>query len=48
MKKSKINVRELNPTMVKEDYQNVRTNKQEFLEGIKQGYLKSIASEYKN
>jgi len=42
------NVRELNPTMVKEDYQYVRTNKQEFLEGIKQGYLKSIASEYEN
>jgi len=42
------NVRELNPTMVKEDYQNVRTNKQEFLEGIKQGYLKSIAFENEN
>ena len=42
------NVRELNPTMVKEDYQYVRTNKQEFLEGIKQGYLKSIASEKEN
>jgi DNA-binding HxlR family transcriptional regulator len=40
------NVRELNPSMVKEDYQYVRTNKQEFLEGIKQSYLKSIA--YKN
>ena len=39
------NVRELNPTMVKEDYQYVRTNKQEFLDGIKQSYLKSIASE---
>ena len=36
------NVRELNPTMVKEDYQYVRTNKQEFLEAVKQGYLKSI------
>jgi len=36
------NVRELNPIMVKEDYQYVRTNKQEFLEMVKQGYLKSI------
>ena len=36
------NVREINPTMVKEDYQYVRTNKQEFLEAVKQGYLKSI------
>lgn len=36
------NVRELNPTMVKEDYQYVRTNKQEFLEMVKQRYLKSI------
>jgi len=36
------NVRELNPTMVKEDYQYVRTNKQEFLEAVKQGYLKSV------
>ena len=42
------NVRDLNPTMVKEDYQYVRTNKQEFVEGIKQGYLKSIASEKEN
>ena len=42
------NVRELNPTMVKEDYQYVRTNKQEFLEGIKQSYLKSIASKNEN
>ena len=36
------NVRELNPIMVKEDYQYVRTNKQEFLEMVKQGYLKGI------
>jgi DNA-binding HxlR family transcriptional regulator len=42
------NVRELNPTMVKEDYQYVRTNKQEFMEGIKQSYLKSIASKNEN
>lgn len=42
------NVRELNPSMVKEDYQYVRTNKQEFLEGIKQSYLKSIASKNEN
>jgi len=42
------NVRELNPTMVKEDYQYVRTNKQEFLDGIKLSYLKSIASENEN
>jgi len=42
------NVRELNPTMVKEDYQYVRTNKQEFLVGIEQAYLKSIASKNEN
>jgi DNA-binding HxlR family transcriptional regulator len=42
------NVRELNPTMVKEDYQYVRTNKQEFLDGIEQAYLKSIASKNEN
>ena len=36
------NLRELNSTMVKEDYQFVRNNKQAFLEGIKQSYLKSI------
>ena len=27
---------------MKEDYQYVRTKKQEFLEAVKQGYLKSI------
>jgi DNA-binding HxlR family transcriptional regulator len=42
------NVRELNPTMVKEDYQYVRTNKQECLDGIEQAYLKSIASKNEN
>jgi len=42
------NVRELNPTMVKENYQYVRTNKQEFLDGIEQAYLKSIASKNEN
>jgi DNA-binding HxlR family transcriptional regulator len=42
------NVRELNPSMVKEDYQYVRTNKQEFLVGIEQAYLKSIASKNEN
>jgi DNA-binding HxlR family transcriptional regulator len=42
------NVRELNPSMVKEDYQYVRTNKQEFLDGIEQAYLKSIASKNEN
>ena len=42
------NVRELNPTMVKEDYQYVRTNKQEFLEAVKQAYLKSIRIENEN
>ncbi len=38
-------VRELNPIMVKEDYQYVRNNKQAFLEGVKQAYLKSIGTE---
>ena len=42
------NVRDLNPSMVKEDYQYVRTNKQEFLDGIEQAYLKSIASKNEN
>ena len=42
------NVRELNPSMVKNDYQYVRTNKQEFLDGIEQAYLKSIASKNEN
>ena len=36
------NVRELNPTMVNDDYQYVRNNKTAFLEGVKQNYLKSI------
>ena len=36
------NVRELNPTMVIDDYQYVRNNKTVFLEGVKQNYLKSI------
>jgi hypothetical protein len=38
------NVRELNPTMVKADYQYVRTNKQAFLDGVKEAYLKNIGS----
>ena len=42
------NVRELNPIMVKEDYQYVRTNKEEFLEAIKQRYLKNISSANEN
>jgi DNA-binding HxlR family transcriptional regulator len=42
------NVRELNPSMVKEDYQYMRANKQVFLEGIKQSYLKSIGPENEN
>jgi len=37
------NVRELNPAMIKEDYEYVRTNKEAFLEGVKQRYLKSIS-----
>ena len=37
------NVRELNPAMIKEDYEYVRTNKDAFLEGVKQRYLKSIS-----
>ncbi len=39
------NVRALNPTMVKEDYNYVRTNKQAFMAMVKQGYLKSIGEE---
>jgi len=42
------NVRELNPSMVKEDYQYMRANKHVFLEGIKQSYLKSIGPENEN
>ncbi len=42
------NVRELNPLMVKEDYQYVRTNKEEFLEAVKQRYLKNISSSNEN
>ena len=42
------NVRELNPTMVKEDYQHVRNNKLEFLEMVKLGYLKSIGAGNEN
>ncbi len=42
------NVRELNPIMVKEDYQYVRTNKEEFLEAVKQRYLKNISSSNEN
>jgi hypothetical protein len=38
------NVRELNPNMVKEDYQFVRTNKKVFLDGVKKAYLESIGS----
>jgi len=38
------NVRELNPIMVKENYDYVRTHKQAFLEGVRQAYLKSIES----
>jgi DNA-binding HxlR family transcriptional regulator len=36
------NVRELNPSMIKEDYNNVRKNKQVFLEGVRKAYLQSI------
>lgn len=36
------NIRELNPSMIKEDYINLRINKQSFLEAIKQEYLKNI------
>jgi DNA-binding HxlR family transcriptional regulator len=36
------NVRELNPAMVKEDYQHVRNNKQSFLKKVKEAYLRSI------
>jgi len=39
------NVRELNPTMVKDDYQYVRNNKLVFFESVKQAYLKSILVE---
>lgn len=41
-------VRELNPIMVKENYDFVRTNKQVFLEGIKQAYLKTFDLENKS
>ena len=41
-------VRDLNPTMVKEDYQYIRTHKQLFQEGIKKAYLKSIGTENEN
>ena len=41
-------IRELNPTMVNEDYQFVRNKKQVFLTGIKQAYLKNIASKNEN
>jgi len=41
-------VRELNPIMVKENYDFVRTNKQVFLEGIKQAYLKIFDTENKS
>ena len=44
---SDVYVRELNPIMVKENYDFVRTNKQLFLEGIKQAYLKNFDSENK-
>ena len=39
------NVRELNPIMEKKDYQFVRNNKETFLEGVKQSYLKSISQD---
>ena len=39
------NVRELNPAMVKDDLQYVRTNKQAFLEGVRQAYLKNVGSD---
>ena len=42
------NVRELNPIMVKEDYQYVRTNREEFLAAVKQRYLKNISSANEN
>ena len=38
------NVRQLNPAMVKEDYEYVRTNKSAFLEAVKQRYLKSVGA----
>ena len=37
------NIRELNPGMMKGEYLKLRSNKQAFLEAIKQSYLKSIA-----
>jgi hypothetical protein len=37
------NVRELNPIMVKDDYNFVRNNKKTFLDGIKKSYLSSIS-----
>ena len=36
------NVRTLNPSMVKEDYEYVRTNKEAFLEAVKQRYLNAL------
>ena len=42
------NVRELNPIMVKENYDYVRTHKQAFLEGVRQSYLKSIGAQQEN
>ena len=38
-------VRDLNPTMIKEDYRYVKTHKQLFQDGIKKAYLKSIGQE---
>ena len=35
-------VRKIHPTMIKEDYQHVRENKQVFLKEVKESYLRSI------
>ena len=42
---SDAHMRNLHPKMAKDDYDYVRKNKQKFLEGVKQAYLKNISTE---
>ena len=42
---SDTHMRKLHPQMAKDNYNYVRSNKQEFLEGVKQAYLKNISTE---
>jgi DNA-binding HxlR family transcriptional regulator len=39
---SDAHVRDLHPTMIKEDYHHVRNNKQVFLEGVRQAYVQTM------